>query len=455
MKINPETLARGSSRHPWRTVGIWAAILIAGFTASATLLSPALTTNFDFTNNPEAKQAQQILEQRASRAGRHPGDVRDDRPSGAVRTRRSPTGQRRAARPSGSRTRTRSRQCLRSSAPRRPSAADPQVAALGPIASEDGKPCCSPRSSPATRIKRTRTWRELNAIRERYSTGGTQMYVLGEPTSTDDFKKISEEDLRKGDGIGILVAIVVLIIVFGSLLAGVTPIIMGIFAICMALGLVGLIGKFWHFSFFVPNLISMMGLAVGIDYSLFIVSRYREERARGRDKLEAIGHVGGDREPGRLLQRADRRARPRRHAVGADHDLPRARRRRDPGSADVDRAVDDVAARRSCRSWATRSTPAASSAGAGRGARAAGWVLGHDHPRVMGRPVVWLVLAATSCSLLSVPYWAQSHPTDNGRGIKTGLSGISTIPDGIQTKTGVRGLSRSSRKPGSSRRRTS
>ncbi len=48
----------------------------------------------------------------------------------------------------------------------------------------------------------------------------------------------------------------------------------------------------WQFSFFAPNLISMMGLAVGIDYSLFIVSRYREERQRGRDKLEAIGRSG-------------------------------------------------------------------------------------------------------------------------------------------------------------------
>ena len=53
MSINPESLARASSRHPWRTVGIWAAILIAGFAASATLLPSALTTDFDFTNNPE------------------------------------------------------------------------------------------------------------------------------------------------------------------------------------------------------------------------------------------------------------------------------------------------------------------------------------------------------------------------------------------------------------------
>ena len=50
-----------------------------------------------------------------------------------------------------------------------------------------------------------------------------RLYMLGEPTSTDDFKKISEEDLKKGESIGIVVAIIVLLIVFGSLIAGVTP----------------------------------------------------------------------------------------------------------------------------------------------------------------------------------------------------------------------------------------
>ena len=57
MKINPETLARASSRHPWRTVGVWAVILVAGFAASGVLLDSALTTDIDFTNNPEAKRA--------------------------------------------------------------------------------------------------------------------------------------------------------------------------------------------------------------------------------------------------------------------------------------------------------------------------------------------------------------------------------------------------------------
>ena len=64
MRINPESLARASSRHPGRTVAIWLAILVVGIASTATLLGSALTTDFDFTNVPEAKRAQQLLEER-------------------------------------------------------------------------------------------------------------------------------------------------------------------------------------------------------------------------------------------------------------------------------------------------------------------------------------------------------------------------------------------------------
>jgi len=59
-----------------------------------------------------------------------------------------------------------------------------------------------------------------------------------------------------------------------------------------ALGITALVGTAFSFSFFVQNMITMIGLAVGIDYSLFVIARYREERLHGRDKLEAIGHSG-------------------------------------------------------------------------------------------------------------------------------------------------------------------
>ena len=57
--------------------------------------------------------------------------------------------------------------------------------------------------------------------------------MLGQVSSSEDFKKISEEDLRFGETIGVVVAIIVLIIVFGAIVAGVTPIVMGIFAIAV------------------------------------------------------------------------------------------------------------------------------------------------------------------------------------------------------------------------------
>jgi putative drug exporter of the RND superfamily len=81
---------------------------------------------------------------------------------------------------------------------------------------------------------------------------------------------------------------VVLILVFGAVVAGIIPIIMGIASIAVAIGAVALVGTSVDFSFFVTNIITMMGLAVGIDYSLFVVSRFREERANGRTRLDAI-----------------------------------------------------------------------------------------------------------------------------------------------------------------------
>src|SRR5262249_15580763 len=77
-----------------------------------------------------------------------------------------------------------------------------------------------------------------------------------------------------------------------SIVAALLPIVMALFAIAVALGLVSLIGQLVGFNLFVTNMVTMIGLAVGIDYSLFIVSRYREERKKGFAKLDAIGASG-------------------------------------------------------------------------------------------------------------------------------------------------------------------
>ena len=120
---------------------------------------------------------------------------------------------------------------------------------------------------------------------------GFRVWVAGEATAAKDGNTIAEEDLRQGETIGIVAALVILIVVFGAVAAAVVPVVLAIVAIVVALGLVSLLGLAFDLSFFVTNMVTMIGLAVGIDYSLFIVSRYREERARGRDKLAAIAHL--------------------------------------------------------------------------------------------------------------------------------------------------------------------
>jgi len=87
-------------------------------------------------------------------------------------------------------------------------------------------------------------------------------------------------------------SLIVLIVVFAAVVAAIVPIVMALFAIAATVGLVAVIGQLVEFNLFVTNMISMIGLAVGIDYSLFIVSRFREERKKGFDKLNAIGAAG-------------------------------------------------------------------------------------------------------------------------------------------------------------------
>ncbi len=133
----------------------------------------------------------------------------------------------------------------------------------------------------------------LRAVARRDSNELFTVQVAGQAALFTDFMKLAEEDMRKSETIGLGVALLVLIVVFGSVVAAVLPLVMGLVAIAIALGLVALVGQVFQFNLFVENMITMIGLAVGIDYSLFIVSRYREERKKGFVKLEAIRRSGG------------------------------------------------------------------------------------------------------------------------------------------------------------------
>jgi RND superfamily putative drug exporter len=441
MRLNPETIARASSRHPWRTVGLWLVIFVfAGWSASA-LLGPVLTTDFDFTNTPEAKEAQQILEERALEQdlvtetwviADGEGSVEDP---GFVEHVNEVLADLQALGPD----------TVTFVPPAFPQPAevaeDPQAAPFGPFPSQDGNAVLFTIVLTGDLDEATENFSEVEAVREEANTGDIEAFMLGPASSTEDFRRISEEDLRFGESIGVLAALIVLVIVFGSLVAGITPIVMGIFSIAVTLGIVGLIGQLWKFTFFAPNLISMMGLAVGIDYSLFIVSRYREERQKGREKLEAIGRSGATANRAVFFSGLTVAL-----ALAGMLLVPTTIFRGLAGGAII---VVVVSVAASMTLLPAVLSLLGDKVNAGRIFGRKRRDVEHGRPggfwdrasrAVMARPVISLVLSAGFLILLSVPFWSQAHPDGDGRGIKQGLSGITTLPDDVPSKQAFNAL---------------
>lgn len=69
MKLSPESLARASSRHPWRTIVLWVVVIASMGFVSSRLLGDVLTQEFEFTNEPESVRAQEMLDQKFSTGG--------------------------------------------------------------------------------------------------------------------------------------------------------------------------------------------------------------------------------------------------------------------------------------------------------------------------------------------------------------------------------------------------
>jgi RND superfamily putative drug exporter len=98
----------------------------------------------------------------------------------------------------------------------------------------------------------------------------------------------SDKSLEKAESVGIPIALLVLVLVFGALVAAGLPLLMGIVSIVIALALAFGVGQGMDLSVFIKNTATMLGLGLGIDYSLFILTRYRGERRAGRPVDEAI-----------------------------------------------------------------------------------------------------------------------------------------------------------------------
>jgi putative drug exporter of the RND superfamily len=113
----------------------------------------------------------------------------------------------------------------------------------------------------------------------------------GETIVNDTVSKTVESDLRKAESIALPITLVLLVLVFGSVVAALLPLAVGILAIIGTFAVLQLLTSFTDVSIFSLNLTTAMGLGLAIDYSLFVVSRFREELAAGHSTSDAVSRT--------------------------------------------------------------------------------------------------------------------------------------------------------------------
>ncbi|HET8565337.1 MAG TPA: MMPL family transporter [Solirubrobacterales bacterium] len=119
------------------------------------------------------------------------------------------------------------------------------------------------------------------------AAGAVTPYLVGQPTIWAGMQEISKEDLKSAESSGFPIVALILLVVFGSLAAAVLPLALGFVSVLVTGALIYFISLQMTTSVFVTNMASMIGIGVAVDYSLFILARYREEREAGRDKAQA------------------------------------------------------------------------------------------------------------------------------------------------------------------------
>jgi putative drug exporter of the RND superfamily len=277
--LSPGGLARLSARHPWRIVSVWVVLLVLAVVA-ASELGDVLTTESTILSHPDSVKGADLLEQRLRGA--------DPVTETVIVRSQAATVDDVAFQTQVERTAT------------------DLLGMTGIVAAADtfytsGNPGLVSADRHTTLILVTLVGSlddaegYVGAYRDTvaaHRSDGFEVYSVGDISVGDEFNRIAESDLQTAEVIGLPIALVILVVVFGALVAAGVPIIVAIVAIVGSLGLAAVIGRGFELSFFVTNMITLIGLAVGIDYALFVVERYREERRRGLAKHDAIALAG-------------------------------------------------------------------------------------------------------------------------------------------------------------------
>jgi putative drug exporter of the RND superfamily len=265
-----QRLATAAARHPWRTIGIWIAALVISFGLIVFLLGDALTGEAEQLNNPESERAYDLI---AERVPPEPGQFSTDV------------------------VLIRSDVLASGDAPfqARVDEVVERLRGTPGVFNVVDQPAATTRRAVVIQVglEDEAAAENVADVLAAADDATFDLYATGEWMAENDFAHLSQEDLETGElQFGLPAALIILLLVFGAVVAGLVPLLLALVAILTALGLTALVGIGFDLSIFTVNMLSGMGLALGIDYSLFIVSRFREERSAGRDKLDAIAAAG-------------------------------------------------------------------------------------------------------------------------------------------------------------------
>jgi uncharacterized membrane protein YdfJ with MMPL/SSD domain len=273
MRLSTETVAMMSARHPWRAIAVWVGLVVVGVVSIGALLGGALTTEGKPTNNPQSQRAKDALSAAFPPTGS--AGVTD---IVVVRSRRYTVDAPEFKALVGA------------------LAADVRRAGVASLHTylDRADPSLVTRDRHATMLQFSKASDDgidaiVGAAERADASPAFAVAVTGQKTLDRDFNELSQSDLQHGElRVGLPAALIILLLVFGAVVAGLVPLLITLPSITVALGLVAVLAHAFSLSIFVINMLTGMGLALAIDYSLFVISRFREERGRDREKLDAI-----------------------------------------------------------------------------------------------------------------------------------------------------------------------
>ncbi|HEX6313199.1 MAG TPA: MMPL family transporter, partial [Gemmatimonadaceae bacterium] len=302
--LSTERLAGSSARHPWVVVAVWTLILALSGAYAAQGLGAAVSTDITFSNDPESSVGFRKIDEAglAEDAGigetiviRSKAGATVDDPAFEARTEEVVATARELL------AEWRQVAGLEPEVQVTPGSTPPVVnyyelrglnlPQVESLVSEDRQKLIVPVMFQPAFFDEV----EIGALLDRLAALSDDQFEVvsaGTLSINERYSTIAEEDLVQGETIGLPMALVVLVLVFGALLAPMLPIMLAIYSIGIAFGVATLVGQVLELNLFIQNMITMIGLAVGIDYALFVVERYREERMAGLSRQRAIERAG-------------------------------------------------------------------------------------------------------------------------------------------------------------------